>query len=641
VDIIKYTQAGIALAMVMGLATTYCVQAAPIFTENFDGYSGNQNATQVNTGLKVAFGGNVTGWSKSGTSTMHAVDLSGSGNWAIMFYQDNVITLTTGIAANDSGATYKVDFDYGTATYNENTQATAAGDGLLVEILRADNSVLASNTYTNVAWANPANVNLSAGLHGTIQYVGDGSGVVRLRIGPTQPLNSGRFEGEIDNLSVSLLPTLIVTLTAPTAGQQFPLGSSVTATATVANGSSPYTVNFYTNYNSGAYGLAGTTNASPYTINLVPLAAGTYGIYATVTDNVSSNATSATNTFTVFMPFDRTAWGCSMPITFTNDARLNTLTNFPVLVVLDTNKVNYSQFQANAQDLRFADMNGGIELAYQVESWNTTSNSYVWVKIPTLTAGRTITAYWGNSGASMPSYRTNGLAWDSTFAGVWHLGEAGNTTAGGYRDSTINANNGTGVGMSAGTEVASMISTGQNLNGTSQEIQAADSTSLRPGTAVSMSVWIKATALAASYTHLLHKRGTTASTYGLWTDSSKKLYFETAGGALTGTTVLTAGQWYHVAATYDGSNMRVYLNGVQDGSVARTGAIDNGATTQLLRIGHGPFNDWFNGIMDEPRVSNVGRSANWIWAEYANVAQQSTFVTFGDVQPCGTLISFF
>jgi hypothetical protein len=77
--------------------------------------------------------------------------------------------------------------------------------------------VLASNTYLPGAWSNPANANLSAGLHGSFQYVGDGSGVVKLRIGPTPPLNSGFFEGEIDNISVSdlgpdITPPTVVTL---------------------------------------------------------------------------------------------------------------------------------------------------------------------------------------------------------------------------------------------------------------------------------------------------------------------------------------------------------------------------------------------------------------------------------------------
>ena len=112
----------------------------------------------------------------------------------------------SGIAANTTGVTYKLDFDYGTAVYAGSSQATAAIDGLLVQVLRADNTVLASNTYSPGAWSNPSNANLSAGRHGTLQYVGDGSGVVRLRIGPTPPYTSGRFEGEIDNIILKALP---------------------------------------------------------------------------------------------------------------------------------------------------------------------------------------------------------------------------------------------------------------------------------------------------------------------------------------------------------------------------------------------------------------------------------------------------
>ena len=201
--IVSVTQGGGTPTMIQLQIT---VTGTSILAEDFNSYSGNQNKTQYQTGLKVAFGGSVARWSNTGTSTMHAVDLSGSGNWAIMFYQDNVITLTSGIAANTTGVTYKLDFDYGTAVYAGSSQATAAIDGLLVQVLRADNTVLASNTYSPGAWSNPSNANLSAGRHGTLQYVGDGSGVVRLRIGPTPPYTSGRFEGEIDNIILKALP---------------------------------------------------------------------------------------------------------------------------------------------------------------------------------------------------------------------------------------------------------------------------------------------------------------------------------------------------------------------------------------------------------------------------------------------------
>lgn len=192
-----------AALMAGGLLAT-SAQAA-IFTEDFNSYATAPNNTQVDTGLDLAVGGGVAGWSNSGAGTMHAVDL-GSSDWAIMFWQDNVITQSAGIAANTSGTNYEVKFDYGTAVYAQAGQATGAGDAILVEVLRGDNSVLASSEYTPGAWG-AGNHNLDGGLTGTLAYVGDGTGDVRLRVGPAVgTFGQGRFAGEIDNISVDVVP---------------------------------------------------------------------------------------------------------------------------------------------------------------------------------------------------------------------------------------------------------------------------------------------------------------------------------------------------------------------------------------------------------------------------------------------------
>ena len=213
------------LLLAFGILT--CLSAAAgaqtIFTEDFNGYAGNQNNTQVDTGLEVAFGGTVAGWSNSGAGTMHAVDLANLGgesnpsDWAIMFWQNNVITQTVGIAANDSGTDYEVNFDYGTAVYAQAGQATSASDSILVEVLRGDDSVLASNTFPPGAWG-AGNDELEAGRQGARPCVGDGTGDVRLRIGPAAGnFNQGRFAGEIDNLSVAELPPGAINITSFTA----------------------------------------------------------------------------------------------------------------------------------------------------------------------------------------------------------------------------------------------------------------------------------------------------------------------------------------------------------------------------------------------------------------------------------------
>jgi len=76
---------------------------------------------------------------------------------------------------------------------------------------------------------------------------------------------------------------------------------------------------------------------------------------------------------------------------------------------------------------------------------------------------------------------------------------------------------------------------------------------------------------------------------------------------VSGITELEVDVWYNIALTYDGSFVKVYLNGVEDGSVSKTG--DVLVTGQGLHIGWGePGHDqYFNGVIDEVRISNVAR----------------------------------
>jgi hypothetical protein len=66
---------------------------------------------------------------------------------------------------------------------------------------------------------------------------------------------------------------------------------------------------------------------------------------------------------------------------------------------------------------------------------------------------------------------------------------------------------------------------------------------------------------------------------------------------------LALNTWTHIAGTYDGSTLRIYINGVLSASVARTGPID--PSTYALTIGadtmHGSY---YSGLIDEVRIYN-------------------------------------
>jgi len=197
-----------ALPAVVLLSLAGQVRAAPIFSEDFDGFTapgGDFNGGQLRSNLVVAHTGDVTGWSKAGSGTVHAIDRANTfpragkqQDFAVMLFQDNVLTRDTAIAANLSGKLYRVDFEASPAVYQVESQKTTASDALLIEVLRGDNSVLVAHAHSPGAWSGKMKFS-----SGDFQYTGDGTGNVRLRIGPNGPMPSGRFAGAIDNVTVS------------------------------------------------------------------------------------------------------------------------------------------------------------------------------------------------------------------------------------------------------------------------------------------------------------------------------------------------------------------------------------------------------------------------------------------------------
>ena len=186
-------------------STNHVVSAAPIviFSENFNDMNRNGLGTQADTNLTVGHSGSATGWSGSGTHSIHSVTrVVGSGtNIAATLYSDNVVTQTTGIAANTSGVAYTITFDVGPSVWNANWQASSATDGLVLSLLRADNTVLATTSQLAGAWNGTATAQ-DAMTPRNLSYLGDGTGVVRIKLSPIDP-SSGRFGGAIDNIVVT------------------------------------------------------------------------------------------------------------------------------------------------------------------------------------------------------------------------------------------------------------------------------------------------------------------------------------------------------------------------------------------------------------------------------------------------------
>ncbi|MBI3412883.1 MAG: laminin G domain-containing protein, partial [Candidatus Aenigmarchaeota archaeon] len=121
----------------------------------------------------------------------------------------------------------------------------------------------------------------------------------------------------------------------------------------------------------------------------------------------------------------------------------------------------------------------------------------------------------------------------------------------------------------------------------------------------------------------------------------------TGGGVNSlSTTQLNNSAWHHIAGTYDGSNQRLYIDGVLQDTDAQSGNIQT--SNELLCIGAfcdpsqaQPIGNSFNGTIDEVRIYNYSKSASEInasakgvWMDipetYPNATNVTGFVRLGD-----------
>jgi len=194
-----YLLAALLIAAVSAAATP--ARAGLLAFYNLNGITNAQiSDLQYQTNNQLVFGATLTDWTKSGFNAVHAIQLSGTtpggpGNYAVMIFSDNLITQQTAFAANDLGKTYYASYDIGPTVYATPSQATQAGDQLRINLLRGDNSILASSVVAPGAWQGVQTFSQQY-----FSYVGDGSGPIRLQIRSEQP-NNGRFSGAVDNMA--------------------------------------------------------------------------------------------------------------------------------------------------------------------------------------------------------------------------------------------------------------------------------------------------------------------------------------------------------------------------------------------------------------------------------------------------------
>jgi hypothetical protein len=155
-------------------------------------------------------------------------------------------------------------------------------------------------------------------------------------------------------------------------------------------------------------------------------------------------------------------------------------------------------------------------------------------------------------------------------------------------------------------------------------VEIANSDSLNPS-AITLSVWVKTTRADHFFRRIIEKsfrKGFALSIVGDWegwkpkTHKRGRITFEVGNKAMESDYPITDGEWHHVAATYDGSIARLFIDGEQQTRTPKW-SISIPSNDFPLRLGgfvdpdlvHDDPKASFDGMMDEVRIYNRALSA--------------------------------
>ncbi|HEY1551573.1 MAG TPA: DUF2341 domain-containing protein [Kofleriaceae bacterium] len=323
--------------------------------------------------------------------------------------------------------------------------------------------------------------------------------------------------------------------------------------------------------------------------------------------------------------------GAQMGTLFIDIGNTTELDNFPMLAVLDSTTGAFPGLK-NVTDpttgFTFADANG-TQLAYDVDHWNPSGTSTIWVRVPAIMPG--------DGGNATPIYMTYGdnqtaaqpfSTWNG-YTQVLHFDTVAATDSAGtqFEPSPTDISTRTGeIGSAAGF-------------GSSSEIAFTNGAQLYSHwDAFTLQFWLDVDAMPVNQELGVMDEGFTSplsdGNYDPFLDSGDfQITWNFDDGETRITTLpLTRQAWTLLTITFDGSNVIGYVNGVQQDLQSPN------VTPARLAIGVDSFvlgnagGNAMSGALDELEVDRVAHTPDWIMSQY--LAQTNHAATW-DAVPLG------
>ena len=363
------------------------------------------------------------------------------------------------------------------------------------------------------------------------------------------------------------------------------------------------------------------------------------------------------------------SWEYRKKITTSLDTVISSdLTDFPYLVSFTDSDFTKTT-ESDGTDIVFTASDGTTELAYEIERFDQTTGEVIaWVKIPTVSASETTDIYIYYKGTASSS---SSSVWDSNYKLVWHLNQSSTGTVDEFTDVSDTGNDGTGGGTGTmtqdedrrPTQVEAKIGYGQSFDGPTEAEAGTDGT----GDYIwsqTVSEWPGNNGILGEDNDLTvefwakiddnHSNEDDMDFFGYFASGkdNELALFKVAslnlvvkGTLLDSDVDATTSDWTHLMIVYDpGGISKIYQDGERAddndeasgnrgprhlGNFVLGGEIDNTSNVNNELIGD----------MDEFRISNVVRSADWAAASYCNQNGSNDCQTIGPEEPLTTTIT--
>ncbi len=336
------------------------------------------------------------------------------------------------------------------------------------------------------------------------------------------------------------------------------------------------------------------------------------------------------------------AWTKRQLLTVDTTGVVGSADEVTALLLIDNSANQYGPLSANGADIRFIDEDDTTQLAYEIESWNPTGISRVWVHLHQLSStSTTVWLYYDNPAAT--DAQSAAQLWGDEYSFVYHFNSANLLS-----DASTNGQPLAPVGNGF-SSMQGQLGDAVLFDGVTQDTYFDTGyTAALNETAWTFSAWVKTTPTSGcdETNHIMTK----GWDHRMYFASSCKLGVTTQRTAddpqnanfpslphpqdviLFDLGATEDGGWHHVIHTYDPatSTVHVYVDGQLAGENTTQTSVLGTATP--ITIGGFSFNPDFtlHGAVDEVRLSLEMRDAAWAYADYR--ASSGTLFSYGSVE---------